>query len=36
MKILKAKIFNKKAENPGNKPDQIIKAIGLKQGQIIA
>ena len=36
MKILKAKIFNKKAENPRNKPDQIIKAIGLKQGQTIA
>ena len=31
-----AKMFNKKAANPKNKPDQILKAIGLKRGQSIA
>ncbi|MCD6468684.1 MAG: class I SAM-dependent methyltransferase [Thermoplasmata archaeon] len=35
MKNLKAKMFNKKASNP-NKPDQIIKNIGLKPRQTIA
>lgn len=36
MKNLKAKMFNKKASNPKNKPDQIIKNIELKPGQTIA
>ncbi|RLF27473.1 MAG: methyltransferase type 11 [Thermoplasmata archaeon] len=36
MKNLKAKMFNKKASNPKNKPDQIIKNIGLKPRQTIA
>jgi len=36
MKILKAKMFNKKVANYKNKPDQIIEAIGLKRGQTIA
>ena len=33
---LKAKMFNKKAADPKNKPDKIIEVIGLKQGQTIA
>ena len=32
----KALMFNKKAANPKNKPDQILDAIGLKSGQTIA
>jgi len=32
----KAKIFNKKASAPRNKPNQIIETIGLKSGQVIA
>ncbi len=36
MKSLKAKMFNKKASDPRNKPNQIIEAIGLKSGQVIA
>ena len=36
MKNLKARMFNRKASNPRNKPDQIIEAIGLKSGQVIA
>jgi len=36
MRNLKAKMFNKKASDPQNKPDQIIEAIGLKSGQVIA
>jgi len=36
MRNLKAKIFNKKAASPKNKPEQIIEAIGLKPGQSIA
>lgn len=36
MKNLKAKMFNKKAADPKNKPDQIIETIGLKPGQAIA
>jgi len=36
MKNLKAKIFNKKASDLRNKPDQIIETIGLKSGQVIA
>jgi len=35
MTNFQAKIFNKKASNPKNKPDQIIKAIALKPGQSI-
>jgi len=36
MRNLKAKMFNKKASDPRNKPDQIIEAIGLKPGQVVA
>ena len=36
MKNSKAKMFNKKASNKKNKPDQIIEAIALKSGQNIA
>jgi len=36
MKNFQAKMFNKKASNPKNKPDQIIEAITLKPGQSIA
>jgi ubiquinone/menaquinone biosynthesis C-methylase UbiE len=36
MRELKAKMFNKKASDPRNKPDHSIEAIGLKYGQIIA
>jgi len=35
MKNLKAKMFNKKASDPRNKPNQIIETIGLKSGQVI-
>ena len=36
MKNLKANMFNKKASDPRNKPNQIIETIGLKSGQVIA
>ena len=36
MKNLKAKMFNKEASDPRNKPNQIIETIGLKSGQVIA
>jgi len=36
MSNFKAKMFNKRASDPRNRPDQIIKAIGLKPGQNIA
>ena len=36
MKNFQAKMFNKKAFNPKNKPDQIIEAVALKGGQNIA
>jgi len=36
MSELQAKMFNKKAADPKNKPDQILDAIGLKRGQSIA
>jgi len=36
MKNFQAKMFNKKASNPKNKPDQIIEAITLKPDQSIA
>jgi len=36
MSELQAKMFNNKAANPKNKPDLILNAIGLKQGQRIA
>lgn len=32
----KAKMFNKKASDPKNKPDQIIETLGLQPGQTIA
>jgi len=36
MRNLKAEIFNKKASDSRNKPNQIIETIGLKSGQVIA
>ena len=36
MRNIKAKMFNKKASDPRNKPNQIIETIGLKSGQVIA
>ncbi len=36
MANFQAKMFNKKASDPKNKPDQIIEAIALKPGQSIA
>ena len=36
MKNFQANMFNKKASNPENKPDQIIEAIALNPGQSIA
>ena len=36
MTNFQAKMFNKKASDPRNKPDQIIEAIALKPGQSIA
>lgn len=36
MRSLKAKMFNKKASDPRNKPDQILKALELRQGQNVA
>ncbi|GAI21533.1 unnamed protein product [marine sediment metagenome] len=35
MKDLRAKMFDKKASDPRNKPDQIVEAIGLRYGQTI-
>jgi len=36
MRNLKAEIFNKKASDSRNKPNQIIETIGLKSGRVIA
>jgi len=36
MKSFQVKMFNKKASDPKNKPDQIIEAIALRSGQNIA
>jgi len=36
MKNFKAEMFNKEAADPRNKPNQIIKIIGLKPGQVVA
>jgi len=36
MASFQAKMFNKKASDPRNKPDQIVEAIALKSGQSIA
>jgi FkbM family methyltransferase len=36
MKNFKAKMFNKKASDPRNKPDQILEALELRQGQNVA
>jgi len=36
MRNLKAKMFNKKASDPKNKPDQILEALELRQGQNVA
>jgi arsenite methyltransferase len=32
----KAEMFNRKASDPKNKPDEILKALGLQQGQKVA
>jgi len=36
MTNIQAKMFNKRASNPKNRPDQIIKAISLRPGQKVA
>ena len=36
MRNLKAKMFNRKASDPRNKPDQILEALELRQGQNVA
>lgn len=36
MENLKAKMFNRKASDPRNKPDQILEALELRQGQNVA
>jgi hypothetical protein len=36
VKNLKAEMFNKKASNPKNKPDQILETLALRQGQKVA
>lgn len=36
MSELQAKMFNKKAADPKNKPGEVLSAVGLKAGQIIA
>lgn len=36
MANFKAKMFNKKASDPKNKPDQILKNLELQRGQIVA
>jgi ubiquinone/menaquinone biosynthesis C-methylase UbiE len=36
MKNFKAEMFNKKAAHPSNRPDEVIKALELKPGQVIA
>jgi len=35
MSEFQANMFNKKAANPKNRPDQILNAIGLKRGSIL-
>ena len=32
----KARMFNKRASDPKNKPDRVLEALGLKKGQVIA
>ena len=32
----KAEMFNRKASDPKNKPDEILKVLGLQQGQKVA
>ncbi|HHF42225.1 MAG TPA: hypothetical protein ENL38_00720 [Candidatus Aminicenantes bacterium] len=36
MKIEKAVMFNRLAANPENKPEEILKALHLRQGQVVA
>lgn len=36
MKNLQAKMFNRKASNPKSKPNEIIEALALRQGQNVA
>ena len=36
MESLKAKVFNRAASNPKNKPDEILKVLKLRQGQVVA
>ena len=33
---LKARMFNKEASNPKNKPDEVLNVLKLRQGQVIA
>lgn len=36
MRKIKAQMFNQKAADPKNKPDEVIKALDLKPGQVVA
>jgi len=36
LKSLKAKIFNRAASNPKNKPDELLNVLKLRQGQVVA
>jgi len=36
LRNLKAEIFNRKASDPKNKPDEILEALALQQGQMVA
>ena len=36
MESLKAKMFNREASNPKNKPEEVLNALKLKQGQVVA
>jgi len=36
LESLKAKMFNRAASNPKNKPDEILNVLKLRQGQVVA
>jgi len=36
MRNIKAEMFNRKASDPKNKPDEIVEALALQQGQMVA
>ncbi|MGQ9507656.1 MAG: class I SAM-dependent methyltransferase [Candidatus Bathycorpusculaceae bacterium] len=36
MRNIKAEMFNRKASNPKNKPDETLEALALQQGQMVA